>query len=71
MTRMQLTHCPADYASGYRARREGHVRLTPRGAPSDAAREWLAGYDAMQSQIDASAQWARDHAATVDRWGFV
>lgn len=56
--------------AGRQARRDGLLRMPPF---QDRAlnRRWVTGYDEVQAQIEARAQWARKHAATVDEWGFV
>jgi hypothetical protein len=56
--------------SGRQARREGMLRFAPFQDPA-LNRRWITGYDEVQAMIEARAQWMREHAATVDEWGFV
>lgn len=59
------------YDRGVQARRNGLVKRAPLFARSSDAREWARGYDDEQRRVDEAAEWAREHAATVDQWGFV
>jgi hypothetical protein len=56
--------------SGRQARRDGFLRVAPFNNRA-LNRRWIAGYDEVQASIEARAQWMREHAATVDEWGFV
>jgi hypothetical protein len=56
--------------AGRQARLGGLVREPPYRARA-LNRRWIAGYDEVQARIEAQAQWCREHAATVDEWGFI
>lgn len=59
------------YEAGKQARLDGMIKRAPQYDDPADAREWARGYDEVQQRIEANAEWARKHAATVDQWGFV
>jgi hypothetical protein len=68
----QISHSPwlSPYDAGAKARRDGTIRQPPDDYDLAQSREWVRGYDDEQRKIDAAAQWKRDHAESVDEWGF-
>jgi hypothetical protein len=70
---VEVSHVPSlpPYDAGVKARRDGTIRQPPDAYAFAESREWTRGYDDEQRRIDAAAQWMRDHAASVDEWGFV